>query len=82
MNKLAKFGLEALVVGIIVVVAGSLVSFLVGLMFKTDLPPVCKDWNKNYVMEISLFFTGVAVHVFCELVGINKFYCLNGAACN
>ena len=31
MNKLAKFSLEALVVGIIVVVAGSLVSFLVGL---------------------------------------------------
>ena len=82
MNKLAKFSLEALVVGIIVVVAGSLVSFLVGLLFKTDLPPVCKDWNKNYVMEISLFFTGVFVHVFCELTGINKFYCLNGAACN
>ncbi len=81
MNKLAKFGLEALVVGIMVVVAGSLVSFLVGLMFKTDLPPVCKDWNKNYVMELSLFFTGVAVHVFCELVGINAFYCKNGAAC-
>ena len=56
MNKLAKFGLEALVVGIIVVVAGSLVSFLVGLMFKTYLPPVCKDWNKNYVMELSLFY--------------------------
>ncbi len=82
MNRLAKLSLEALVVGLMVVVAGSLVSFLVGLVFKTDLPPVCKDWNKFYVMEISLFFTGVAVHLFCELVGINAWYCKNGAACH
>ena len=81
MNKLAKFSLEALVVGIMVVVAGSLVSFLVGLLFKTDLPPVCKDWNKNYVMELSLFFAGFVTHIFFEFVGLNKWYCRNGIAC-
>ena len=82
MNKILKVGIEALVVGIMTVIVGSLVGFLVGMVMKTDLPPVCKDWNKFYVMEISLFFTGVAVHLFCELVGINAWYCKNGAACH
>jgi hypothetical protein len=32
--------------------------FFVGRALSVDLPPVCKKWNTNYIMEISLFLTG------------------------
>lgn len=73
--------IEAIVVGIAVIIFGTLVSWILKCMFKVDLPPVCKDWNKNYVMEIALFLTGVITHFFFELVGANKWYCKNGNAC-
>ena len=50
-------------------------------MFKVDLPPVCKDWNKNYIMEISLFLTGFLTHLAFEFMGANKWYCKYGNAC-
>lgn len=76
-----KLFLESFFVGIFIVIFGSLISFIVGLFFKTELPPVCKDWNKNYVMEIALFLTGFVAHLFFEIIGINKWYCKNGNAC-
>ena len=73
--------IEAAVVGIILVIVGTLVSFVIGKLFATDLPPVCKDWNKNYIMEICLFISGVLTHILFELAGANKWYCNNGFAC-
>ena len=49
---------EAISFGIICIVIGNLVGFIIGYLFGTKLPKVCKNWNKNYVMEMSLFFTG------------------------
>ena len=72
---------EAVVVGLTIVVMGTLVSFVIAYSIKSDLPPVCKDWNKNYVMELSLFFTGFLTHFIFEFVGLNKWYCKNGVAC-
>lgn len=72
---------EAVAVGLGIVVVGTLVSWVVGRMMGTDLPPVCKDWNKNYIMEISLFLTGVIGHFLFEFSGLNKWYCKNGFAC-
>ena len=69
---------EAFFVGIITVIVGTLIS----LMFKSKVPSQCKDWNKNYVMEWSLFLTGFAIHIICEYMGINKWYCKNGCACS
>lgn len=34
--------------------------------------------NKN----ISLLVSGFVIHIFCELVRINKYYCKHGVACN
>ena len=77
-----KLIIEAIVVGISVVLFGTLSSKIFSGFFKVDLPPVCKEWNKNFVMEITLFFTGVFAHLAFELMGINKWYCKNGCACS
>ena len=75
-----KLLVEAVIVGIMVLVVGSGVGYIVGMMNSMDLPSVCKKWNKNHVMEISLFLTGVVLHLLCEFSGINKYYIKNGYA--
>jgi hypothetical protein len=30
---------------------------------------------------VPLFLTGALVHIICEIVGLNKWYCKNGSAC-
>jgi len=67
--------LEAIIVGISTVIVGSLIGFIVSLFIKNDLPELCKDWNKFYVMEISLFLTGFTLHLLFEVLGLNKYYC-------
>lgn len=73
--------IEAVVVGIMTIVFGNIAGFLIGPLFKVNLPQVCSTWNKFYTMEITLFVTGVLIHLFCEYTGINKWYCKNGFAC-
>lgn len=68
MNTLSK----AIVVGFLVVVIGNIVGFIVGRFLSVDLPVVCKDWNKNHVMDISLFLTGVALIFVCKYAGIKN----------
>ena len=72
---------EAVVVGIATVVIGTLVGFAMGKLFSMNLPAICKKWNKNNIMEITLFLTGFLLHIICEYTGINKWYCKNGNAC-
>ena len=73
--------IEAVVVGIGVVVLGTVISFVYRMFSKHELPPVCNDWNKNFAMEICLFLTGFVFHILCEFAGVNKWYCTNGSAC-
>lgn len=49
---------DAILFAILLVVIGNIVGYFVGAALGVDLPPVCKKWNKNYIMEISLFITG------------------------
>jgi len=72
-NYFVKILVECICVGLLVVIFGLLVSFSISQF--VDLPSECKKWNKNRVMEITLFLTGVSVHLFCEFTGINKRYC-------
>lgn len=72
---------EAVAVGVMTIIFGNIAGFLIGPLFKVDLPKVCSTWNKFYTMEITLFVTGVLIHFFCEYTGINKWYCKNGFAC-
>mgnify|MGYP001162391929 FL=1 len=75
-----KLLVEAVVVGVMVVIVGSAVGYVVGRVNSVDLPKVCKKWNKNHVMEISLFLTGAVTHLLCEFSGINKYYIKHGYA--
>jgi len=74
-----KLIIEAAVVGILVVIMGTLVSNIITQLGSGKQSS--KDWNKNHIMEIALFFTGFSVHLICEFLGINKWYCKNGYAC-
>lgn len=69
---------EAIVVGILTILVGTFISKL----FQRKVPSSCKDWNKNYVMEMSLFLTGFTIHILCEYFGVNKWYCRHGSACS
>ena len=78
---MASLIVEAVVVGFMVLIGGTLVSRLLASSFSVKLPAVCKNWNKHHLMEISLFLTGFFVHLLCEMVGFNKWYCKQGHAC-
>lgn len=64
--------IEGCVVGIVLVIIGIIIR---------NLPDVCKNWNKNYIMENNLFLIGFIAHMLFEMIGANKWYCSNGYAC-
>ncbi len=49
---------KAFLSGLVILIIGTIVGFIVAKLNKSNLPPICKDWNKNFIMEICLFFTG------------------------
>jgi hypothetical protein len=51
--------LQPLLYGILFVLIGYVSNFLVRPFFKVSLPPICRDWNKNHIMEASLFTAGI-----------------------
>ena len=73
--------IEAVVVGLTLIVIGNVVSVFVAKCCKVDLPKICNTWNKFYAMEVSLFLTGVVTHLLFEWLGVNKYYCKMGYAC-
>tara|TARA_Y100000816_G_C25900999_1_gene469997 strand:+ start:107 stop:382 length:276 start_codon:yes stop_codon:yes gene_type:complete len=78
--KIYELFIEAIVVGIAMVIVGTMVGYVIAKSFAVDLPPVCKKWNKNHIMELSLFLTGFIGHLLFEFIGANKWYCKNGYA--
>ena len=55
----------ALVVGLLVVLMGYVAAFILKELkpeLNPSLPEVCKTWNSNYVMEWTLFLTGVLTY--------------------
>lgn len=58
--------IQGIIKGIIIVIFGSLIGFIITLVIKNDLPDECKNWNKFYLMEISLFLSGFSMHIFLE----------------
>ena len=79
-NKNLKLLVEAVAVGIITVFVGYTISWIIS-RFLTKADELNKEWNKNYIMELVLFLTGMCIHLLCEVSGINSWYCENGVAC-
>jgi hypothetical protein len=78
---LHKLLVEAILVGLATVVVGYIAAPIAGAVTYVPLPQICKTWNKNYAMELSLFLTGFMLHLVAEFSGVNKWYCKNGFAC-
>lgn len=70
-----KFLIELLVVGFLTVVFGYVAGLLVKMTHDVEIPEVCKAFNENYVMEKTLFMTGVLLYLALELAGVNKWQC-------
>jgi hypothetical protein len=67
--------LEAVIVGIGLVVVGMLIH-IIACNFKKH------DMNDNTVLAYHFFIAGFIVHLLCEYFEINKWYCKNGVACS
>lgn len=68
MRTFSRVAQEALAVGLLLIVIGSLVSYGVSKTYP-------KTESYLVPMELSLFLTGVAVHVLLEYTGYNKYFC-------
>ena len=76
--------LEATLVGVISVILGSIIARIVTKLLPSNVDMVTwkrEGWNDKHQMEITLFVLGFVGHLFCEFVGLNRWYCANGAAC-
>lgn len=83
MSYYKKLVIESIAVGILTIIIGSIVGYLISiskLYPMPSLPSECSNYNKFFIMEATLFFTGIFIHLFCEFMGINKWYLTNAAA--
>ena len=67
-----KLLVEALVVGVSTLLVGIVFYWLYGKLFG----------DKGYRVELTLFVTGVFLHLFFQATLVNRWYCYNGYACN
>lgn len=72
-----KLLIEAIVVGIMLVV----VSVIVANLLVPLMTPQHKFFKTDLTFIIVMFVTGVIVHLLCEATGVNRWYCKNGNAC-
>jgi hypothetical protein len=56
---LKEYIIPALIYGIIAVVVGTISGFIAKMFAMVELPDACKEWNSKYVMQWSLFITGI-----------------------
>ncbi len=78
-----KLIVESVGVGIITALIGSIIARILVKFNQVDDNEVLNEtvtstlekWRKNYMMEISLFLTGVLIHLVLEYVGLNSWYC-------
>ena len=71
--------IEAVAVGILLIPLGYLV--LYGSVELSKRYKSIDKMDKNIKMSLGFFLLGVLTHLFCELSGINKWYCKKGIAC-
>lgn len=75
MRSFGQVFIEAVIIGILVIVLGYIVGWLTKPFLGVSLPEVCMRWNKNYMMEINLFLIGFIFHMVSEYSGLNVWFC-------
>jgi len=63
---------EAIIVGVSAVIMGLLVHYFFGYHAKHENSPHMKQQMID--LSVTLFFTGFLLHLFFEVVGLNKYY--------
>ena len=67
---------ETLFVGFLTCIIGFIISYI---SMKINSPDVIfEHWNS---LLLTFFITGVIIHLLCEYLGINSYYCSKGNAC-
>ena len=77
MNYYLRLLIEALVVGVVCLVMGIITHIIIHYILKYFKINI----NKHFVFYLTLFVSGVLVHVLFDLFGGNKWYCKHGMAC-
>ena len=70
---------EAFIIGIFLSIFFFIISTV--MMFLSDKNFTIKKYHFWKFVLLSGFLTGFLFHIFCEIFGINKWYCINGNAC-
>lgn len=63
---------QAVMFGVVTILLGLILTF-VFTSLKPDLPSACEEWDKYYVMEINLFFTGFILRYLLVNQNIGKY---------
>jgi len=69
MNQSPRFMLELVFVGVLNLVFGFIISYVMMGQEKS------KSFDHWPSVLFSFFITGMIIHLFCELSGVNDFYC-------
>lgn len=51
-------------VGVLAIICGYMSGFILKQFDNSKIPSECTDWNKNHIMEKSLFITGALIWLF------------------
>ena len=67
--------IESIIIGVVTMILGKIISNILLGINKMDKDKKLPVWHEPRVIEISLFFTGIFIHLACEYAGLNKWYC-------